>query len=72
MQTVRSAREIIYDGKTVTLYTPAQKYYSTVEFTESIRGLIDKLEQRYGVEMPLSDLFLFGTRTRRSTRSSRR
>ncbi len=61
MQTVRSAREIIYDGKTVTLYTPAQKYYSTVEFTESIRGLIDKLEQRYGVEMPLSDLFLFGT-----------
>ncbi len=61
MQSARSEREIIYDGKTVTLYTPAQKYYSTVEFTETIGGLIDKLEERYGVELPLSDLFLFGT-----------
>ena len=47
MQTARSEREIIYDGKTVTLYTPAQKYYSTVEFTETIGGLIGKLEERY-------------------------
>jgi hypothetical protein len=61
MRTATSEREIIYDGKTVTLYTPAQKYYSTVEFTENIGGLIDKLEERFGVEMPLSDLFLFGT-----------
>src|SRR5262249_37759956 len=28
MRTATSEREIIYDGKTVTLYTPAQKYYS--------------------------------------------
>ena len=61
MQSARSGREIIYDGKTVTLYTPAQKYYSTVEFTATIGELIGKLEERYGVEMPLSDLFLFGT-----------
>ena len=61
MRSARSDRDIIYDGKTVTLYTPAQKYYSTVEFTENIGSLIDKLEARFGVEMPLSDLFLFGT-----------
>ena len=61
MKSARSTREIIYDGKTVTLFTPAQKYYSTVAFTETIGGLIDKLEARFGVEMPLSDLFLFGT-----------
>ena len=61
MKSARSEREIIYDGKTVTLYTPAQKYYSTVEFTETIGSLIGKLEDRYGVELPLSDLFLFGT-----------
>jgi len=61
MHSARSGREIIYDGKTVTLYTPAQKYYSTVEFTATIGELIGKLEERYGVEMPLSDLFLFGT-----------
>ncbi len=61
MQSARSQREIVYDGKTVTLFTPAQKYYSTVEFTGTIGELIDKLEERYGVEMPLSDLFIFGT-----------
>ena len=61
MQSARSEREIIYDGKTVTLYTPAQKYYSTVEFTGTIGELIDQLEERYGVEIPLSDLFLWGT-----------
>jgi hypothetical protein len=61
LHTARAERQIIYDGKTVTLYTPAQKYYSTVEFTENIGTLIDKLEARFGVEMPLSDLFLFGT-----------
>src|SRR6476660_2014494 len=37
MHSARSEREIVYDGKTVTLYTQAQKYYSTVEFTETIR-----------------------------------
>jgi hypothetical protein len=61
IRTARSERQIIYDGKTVTLFTPAQKYYSTVEFTENIGSLIDKLEAKFGVELPLSDLFLFGT-----------
>jgi hypothetical protein len=61
MHSARSERELIYDGKTVTLYTPAQKYYSTVEFGDTIGKLIDRLEERYGVELPLSDLFLWGT-----------
>jgi len=60
-QSARSSREIIYDGNTVTLYTPAQKYYSTVEVADTIGGLIGKLEERYAVQIPLSDLFLFGT-----------
>ncbi|MFO1304838.1 MAG: DUF2092 domain-containing protein [Burkholderiales bacterium] len=57
----RTEREIIYDGRTVTLFTPALKYYSTVEFTENLGSLIDKLKARFGVEFPLSDLFLYGT-----------
>ena len=32
-----------------------------MEFTGTIGELIGKLEERYAVEMPLSDLFLFGT-----------
>jgi hypothetical protein len=61
MRTATSRREVFYDGKTVTLYTPAQKYYSTVEFVGAIGELINRLEERYAVELPLSDLFLFGT-----------
>ncbi len=61
MHSARSERQLIYDGSTVTLYTPAQNYYSTVAFTGTIGELIGKLEERYAVELPLSDLFLFGT-----------
>ncbi len=42
MHSARSERELVYDGKTVTLYTPAQKYYSTVEFTDTIGKLIER------------------------------
>ena len=61
MWSARSEREIIYDGKTVTLYISAQKAYSTVALTVDLGGLVQKLEERYGVEIPLSDLFLWGT-----------
>jgi len=61
MHSARSERQLFYDGKTVTLYTPAQKYYSTVEFSGTLGELIGRLKERYGVEVPLSDLFLWGT-----------
>jgi hypothetical protein len=61
MSSARSERELVYDGKNVTLYTPAQGYYSTVEFTGNLAELADRLEARYGVQLPLQDLFLWGT-----------
>ena len=61
MHSARSERQLFYDGTTVTLYTPAQKYYSTVEFSGTLGELIGRLRERYGVEVPLSDLFLWGT-----------
>ena len=61
MRNARSERELIYDGKTVTLYTPAQKQYSTVELAGTIADLIEKLEENYGVEIPLADFFRWGT-----------
>src|SRR5262245_57882762 len=39
MSSARAERELIFDGKTVTLYSPAQKYYSTVEFADTIGAL---------------------------------
>ena len=61
MSSARSERKLIYDGKTVTLYTPAQKYYSTVAFNDTLAVLVDRLQERYAVEVPLSDLFVWGT-----------
>lgn len=61
MHSARSERELVYDGKAVTLYTPAQKYYSTVELSDTIGGLIDRLEAKYGVQIPMQDLFVWGT-----------
>jgi hypothetical protein len=61
MRSANGERVILHDGKTVTLYTPAQKYYSSVNLTASIGELVNGLEERYAVQLPLSDLFLFGT-----------
>jgi hypothetical protein len=61
MSSARSQRELFYDGKQATLYTPAQKYYATVPFTGSLGDLADALQAKYGVELPLADLFVLGT-----------
>lgn len=61
MSSARTNREIFYDGKTVTLFTPSQKYYSTVPFDGTIGALIGHLRDRYGVDFPLADLFVWGT-----------
>ena len=61
MSSARSERELIYDGKAVSLYTPVLNYYSQVEFNDTLAGLVKRLQERFGVELPLSDLFIWGT-----------
>lgn len=61
MSSARSERRLYYDGKTVTLFTPAQKLYSTVAFSGTLAELAEQLEDGYSVEIPLSDLFAWGT-----------
>jgi hypothetical protein len=61
MRTVNGRRELIYDGKTVTLYTPAQKYYSQAKFDDNLGVLAQRLRERFALEIPSTDLFLWGT-----------
>jgi hypothetical protein len=61
MSSAQVERQLVYDGKTVTLYSPAQKYYSTAELAGTIGDLLGRLEEKYGVELPLADLFRWGT-----------
>jgi hypothetical protein len=61
MSSPRPERELVFDGRTVTLHTPALKYYSTVELVDTVGGLVGKRQERFGVDVPLSDLFPWGT-----------
>jgi len=61
MKTASSQRQLTYDGKTIALYTPAQKVYGALEFDGTVGALIDLLETKYGMQIPLDDLFRFGT-----------
>ncbi len=56
-----SNQEFFFDGKTFTLSTPAPGYYASVEAPSTIGELIIKLRDKFNVEMPLSDLFLWGS-----------
>jgi hypothetical protein len=61
MSSARSQRELFYDGKQLTLFTPAQNYYATVAFDGSLGDLAGALQTKYGVDLPLADLFVLGT-----------
>ena len=58
----RKQRQFFYDGKTLTLYSPRVGFFATVRAPPRIRDLADMLSKRYGVELPLADLFYWGTK----------
>jgi len=51
----------LYDGKNFTIYGQQINYYATVPAPPTIAGLIDELENKYDIDMPLVDLFLWGS-----------
>jgi hypothetical protein len=57
----RKARMWFYDGKSFTLYSPRLGYYATVPAPANLGALADTLEEKYGLELPLADLFDWGT-----------
>lgn len=63
-------RFMFFDGKNFTLYADGPGYYATVAAPSTLRELGDDLQRKFGIEMPLRDLFLWGT-DRASTKSIR-
>lgn len=51
------ARQFVYDGKSLTVYAPKLGYYATVDAPPTIRQALDAASQKYGVTLPLEDLF---------------
>ncbi|MBZ4039115.1 DUF2092 domain-containing protein [Novilysobacter selenitireducens] len=57
----RAQRDYWYDGKTLTILAPRLGFYSSIDAPPTIRELVSVAEGDYGIEMPLADLFLWGT-----------
>ena len=57
----RVERMYLYDGKTFTLFAKRLNYFATVPAPPTIGQLADKLDENYGIGVPLSDLFRWGT-----------
>lgn len=57
----RHQRLYLYDGKSFTLFAERLNVYVTVPAPPTIRQLDDKLDQKYGINVPLADLFRWGS-----------
>ncbi len=54
-------RLLLFDGKNFTMYGALVNYYATVPAPPTIGELIDVLDDKYGVELPLVDIFMWGS-----------
>ena len=57
----RHERLYLYDGSNLTIYGKRLNYYATVPAPPTLRELVAKLDNEYGIIMPLADLFAWGT-----------
>ncbi len=57
----RQERSLYYDGKTATLYSPRLGYYASFDAPPTIREVVALAADRYGIEVPMADLFTWGT-----------
>jgi hypothetical protein len=57
----RHERMYLFDGKSFTLFAKRLNYYATVPAPATIGQLANKLDDEYGISVPLSDLFRWGT-----------
>jgi hypothetical protein len=64
----RKDRLFLYDGKTFTLFARRMNYYSSIAAPATTGELVDLLDEKYDIELPLTDMFFWGTpRARTST-----
>ena len=50
-----------YDYKHLTLFSPDLGYYASTEAQPTMAQMLDEVSARYGIEMPLADMFYWGT-----------
>ncbi len=53
--------QFFYDGKTFTIYGNTNKFYASVPAPATIHELLDVAQERYAIDLPFRDLFVWGT-----------
>jgi len=56
----RTSRIIVYDGTTLTLFSPRIGYWASFPAPNNIRDTLDAARDRLGLELPISDMFNWG------------
>lgn len=57
----RQHRDLVFDGRTLTMYAPRMKLYARIDAPPTIAELVQTAERDFGLAFPLADLFLWGT-----------
>ena len=57
----RRNERMFYDGKTFTVFGERNGFYATFDAPGTLAELKDVLENKYAVDLPLADLFYWGT-----------
>jgi hypothetical protein len=57
----RKERQIFYDGKTLTVFSPKLGFFTTIDAPATIIETLKMAREKYGVVLPLTDLFTWGT-----------
>jgi hypothetical protein len=56
----RSKEQFFYDGKTFTVHDQKTNYYASFAAPPTVADVVEVAERRYGIELPLADLFAWG------------
>lgn len=62
IRTDRKQRQILYDGRVLTVFAPRMLLYATVPAPPTIGSMLDTASKRLRIDFPLADLFLWGTK----------
>jgi hypothetical protein len=56
----QKSRLMVYDGKTFTVFARRMGYYASADAPPTLGELVDIARDKYGIDLPLVDLFLWG------------